>query len=241
MPPELKNRIVVNENSYNSKKPVVTKSRPEQKYWSFSFKYFREIEYFGVGDKNASWFISVLDKLKDMCNYDIDSFLANATIKQASRYHKINWEQKNIPLAREDFNWIDKSIIQNDDEFPFVQFQISKSLGRVVGFWYESIFYIVILDPMHNIQPAKSYNYAVDKTKIADNDYTSLLMDIDKIRRISCNHDCNIYKELCLIPTKMNTSNFYYFSLEDDYYAEFTEKIKDKSITELIELGIASL
>jgi hypothetical protein len=42
---------------------------------------------------------------------------------------------KNIPIQRIDFDWIERKILENEDEYPFLQFQVSTALGRVVGFF----------------------------------------------------------------------------------------------------------
>ena len=47
-----------------------------------------------------------------------------------------------------------------------MQFSITKSTGRIVGYFDRdsSIFHIVLLDPEHNIQPAKKTNYQIQPT-----------------------------------------------------------------------------
>lgn len=239
MPLDSRNRVVTN-NLSNSNKPVLN-NKPKEglENWSFSFKYFKQIDKFGIGNKDASWFTSMLERLKDLSKYNIDNFISNSQLKDTLRYHTINWDQTNIPVKRKDFDWLPKDIVVNDDEFPFYQFQISTGTGRIVGFWLDNVFNIVVLDPMHNIQPSKKFNYFVYPTKTVESEYNSLLADIDNLKKYKCSNDCNLHLELCKIPTNSD-KNFYHFSLDDDYHIALSEKIKNKSITDLIELGLLS-
>lgn len=113
-----------------------------------------------------------MDKLTELSKKDIKDFVANGTGKDTWRYHPISWMQENIPVQREDLDWVHKDYLENKEEYPLLQFQISKSLGRVVGFWDEfQIFNIVLLDPLHNIQPSKDYNYRVNYCSPLDSEY----------------------------------------------------------------------
>ena len=118
-------------------------------------------------------------------------------MSNAWRYHRINWNQKNIPIAIQDLDWVPKEYRNNSDEYPLVQFQISKSLGRIVGFWDEdNIFNVVLLDPLHNIQPAKSHGYRVDPCSPLSCDYTSLLNEINGKAEACSVPGCGVMKEL---------------------------------------------
>ena len=168
-------------------KPVVGHINKENS-WSFSFKYFEQIRYFGLGDADGNWFIALLERLKDLSSQKVDYLLSNYTARDAYRFHPIDWGAKNIPMQCRDFDWIDKNILENEDEYPFLQFQVSTALGRVVGFFDENHkhFYIVLLDHKHNIQPSKKNNYTVNDTTIMYCDYSSFLMEIDKIKGLKC-------------------------------------------------------
>lgn len=224
-----------------SKKPVLGKDIKDQLTWSFSFKYFNQTDYFGLGETDAKWFVSVIERLRDLGKEDIDTFIKDHRIKDANRYHKINWDATNIPIKRDEINWVDKIIIENEEDYPFFQFQVSKGLGRVIGFWKEdySAFFIVLLDPKHNMQPSKYFNYKVDDTSILPCEYTSLLCDIDEIRGIKCsNIECDCRKKLDNLPTNLNRGRFVYFQLDEDFYNEFIQVTKNKSIREIIENGL---
>lgn len=227
----------------DTKTPILGNVK-DQLTWSFSFKYFKQIEYFGLGESDTKWFVSVLNRLRDLGKENIDNFLKDHRLKETNRYHKINWDAKNIPLQRDQIDWIEKDIIENEEDYPFMQFQVSTGLGRVIGFWKEnySLFYIVLLDPRHNMQPSKNFNYKVDNTTILPCEFSSLLTDIDDLRKHLCNEkDCNCRKKLINIPTNVNRGNFVYFQLDDEYYSEFEKLSRTKSVREIIEAGLIYL
>lgn len=206
--------------------------------WAFSFKYFKQIDYFGIKEP-PSWFAALLERFHDLCSKNPNDFKANHREKIGYRYHEIDWAAENIPIKREDLNWIEEDILSNLVEFPFYQFQISKANGRIVGFWdvNPQIFHIVLLDPKHNIQPAGGkYNFRVDKTEILPCKYTSLLVEIDKLKSKRCFCEkCTFKTELSSLQDRFNSGNFVYFQLDDDFYQEFRNKTSDKSITEIVE------
>jgi hypothetical protein len=226
----------------NTKKPIIKDQK--KRLWSFSFKYFRQIDYFGIDGMQNKWFVSFLEKLHELSNYDVNLLTVNIPLKNANRYHIINWDAKNIPIKRNDIDWIEKEIIENEEDFPFFQFQLSKALGRIVGFWESdySTFNIVLLDPKHNLQPSKKYSYKVDNTSILECEYTSLLVDIDRVKGLQCSDvNCKCKAELNKIGTNLNRGNFVYFQIDDDYYYHFVEQTKHKSVKEIMEIGITAL
>ena len=44
----------------------LTNKKLPSKKWSFSFLYFKEIDYFGLSEEDNKWFIGVLNRLQDM-------------------------------------------------------------------------------------------------------------------------------------------------------------------------------
>lgn len=224
------------------KKPVVGQNKKDNN-WSFSFKYFEQIKNFGLGDTDSKWFVALLERLKDLSSQKVDYLLSNFTARDAYRFHPIDWGATNIPLQRKDFKWIDKNILENEVEYQFLQFQISTALGRVVGFFDENHdhFYIILLDHKHNLQPSKKFNYTVNDTTILYCEYSSFLMDIDKVKGISCPvEECRCKKEINQIPTKAGNGKFIYFNVDEEYYDELMKLTEHKSLKEIIENGIIS-
>ncbi len=235
-----KQPVLLGENK--TKQPIIKDQK--KRLWSFSFKYYRQIDYFGLDGMPNKWFVTLLDKFNELSKQDINAFSADYSLKIANRYHVIDWSAKNIPIKRDDINWIEKNIIDNEEDFPFYQFQLSKALGRVIGFWESdySSFNVVLLDPKHNLQPSKYFDYKVDKTAILECEYTSLLVDIDRIKGIQCEAlDCKCKLELNNLTTNLNRGNFVYFQVDDEYYYHFVEQTKDKSVKDIIEMGLIGL
>lgn len=128
-------------------------------------RFWQQPPYFGISDCDSGWFVSLLDRLCDMSSMELEEFLADRVAKSGVRFHAINWSAKNIPISKSDINWLGE---YGTDEYEFVQFHISKALGRVVGFFdEENTFQIVLLDPLHNIQPSKDYAYRIRATQVA--------------------------------------------------------------------------
>lgn len=148
-------------------------------FLTFSFKYFTQQEYFGIGDQDATWFANLFERIKDLSG-KTKAIIENPTDREAYRLHPIDWDAKNCPITINDLVSVPNNIKENAEEDFFWQFQLSKGTGRVVGFFNEDFtkFYIVLLDPKHNIQPSKDYGYSVDDTTIALTDYERIQMCI---------------------------------------------------------------
>jgi hypothetical protein len=166
--------------------------KPDAPRWLFSFRFWRQIEFFGLDRTPATWLVSVLDRLQQLSSKNVGDFIVDSAERDGWRYHKIDWEQPSIPVQREDLVWIDPLYLNNEDEFPLYQFQVSQTLGRVIGFWDENRYFnIVFLDPFHNMQPTKRTGYRVDPcgpleevaSECADN-------GCDKGKRLTGFNDC---------------------------------------------------
>jgi len=194
----------------------------------------------------SSWFVSFLDRLQDISNEEKEKFFKTLERKEEYRFHEINWQSKNIPIAKSDLNWLPKDYINNNEEYPFYQFHISKSLGRFVGFFDENdVFNIVLLDPLHNIQPSKDYEYKVDDCNKLNSSYELLLNKIKNIEFL-ISENCNDCKEKCPLLPQLNAilasndSHLVIFLHEDFYYSvhEIINNGQCSSIGELFEYGV---
>lgn len=138
---------------------------PQKEKWVFSFRFWRQIDNFQIGDVPHNWFVSLLNRLAEMSRIDKEDIFRDTVMQDAIRFHVIDWDAKNVPLKRADIDWLEKDILDNEAEFPFYQFHVSKALGRIVGFFDENqIFNIVLLDPNHNLQPSKFNDYRIRPT-----------------------------------------------------------------------------
>lgn len=118
-----------------------------EKSFSFSFACFdRTHELFNLGDSTSDgvvsgkWFLDFLDCLKSVSNKSIME-LKNSL----HDLHPINWSKTNTDPP-------DSNI-----QYEYWQFRINKSKGRIIGFLIDGIFYIVWLDPHHNLTDSEGY------------------------------------------------------------------------------------
>lgn len=122
----------------------------------FSWRLFdRNHEYFNVGKCEESWFISLLDGLRDISRMTVGEFRQHSE-RRGLRVHSHNWQR-----ATAKFNMPGDWFEQNKENC--LQFSVSKAKGRVHGILIDNIFYIVWLDPYHNLYPPKERNRQVAK------------------------------------------------------------------------------
>ena len=95
------------------------------------------------GVVSGKWFLDLLDCLKSVSNRNIHDL-------RTSMYdlHPVDWRNANVapPL--------------NSEQLEYWQFRINKSRGRIIGFKIDNIFYIVWLDPHHNLSDSEGYGTA---------------------------------------------------------------------------------
>ena len=232
-------------NPPTANKPVV--ESVGEKKWTFSFQYWKQVEFFGLDKSSSSWFVSLIEKLKDLSEKEVKNFVSSGSDRDAWRYHNINWNQKNIPLRREDLDWLEKGYRENEAEYPIVQFQISRALGRVVGFWDENgVFNILLLDPLHNIQPSKSHGYKVDSCSPLSCNYSTLLFSIDTLTNGSycSSSDCGYQQQLKDLSTNKVYTNVVMHFLDDEKIKEVDRLIEDNKVSderEIFEMGMLFL
>lgn len=111
---------------------------------SFSFRYYQdEKDKFSIGGRDAKYLASLLRRLRDLSQLNAQEIINNQS--KTLRCHGIVWKNTTEPNG---FG------IPNEAELVNVpyQFQISANeYGRVHGFFSENVFYIVWLDPDHNL------------------------------------------------------------------------------------------
>lgn len=147
------------------KKALSRSQLRENQRWSFSFRFFQEMKNFGLdsGQVSKKWTLSVIYRLQELSKLTVAAVTEDRDLMDGTlRIHNINWNQKNIPIKREDLTSIDADYLQNPVEFPIMQIAVSKAEGRLIGFFDEdNSFQIVLLDPLHNAQPSKFNGYKV--------------------------------------------------------------------------------
>ncbi len=126
----------------------VAKQRAQEKL-QFSFKFLNnEHEAFNLGSIEkrerpicSEWFVSLLLSLKEISNIN-----RNELITQRQHYDAHGFEWGKLDYK---FDFTDEFL----DQVECMQFRLSSSKGRVHGFVIGNTFYIVWLDPHHNLYP----------------------------------------------------------------------------------------
>lgn len=211
---------------------------------SFSFLYFRQIDLLGVGNGSQGWHIGLLERLSTFGSMTLDELLNENAGSKSLRCHPIDWSAKNVPITRNDLNWLPADILGNEAEFPMIQLPISIGTGRIVGFFNRdsSVFHIVLLDSSHNIQPSKYDNYQLQPTTIGLSQYDELLNKLDNIKKIvkDCQHrECKLHSRIEEIESLHD--NIIYTGLDKSIYEAYKEVLSKHTLQEIIETGIMEL
>ena len=121
-----------------------------EKSFSFSFACFdRSHDLFNLGDTTADkvvsgkWFLDLMDCFKSVSNMTSDELK-----KSMHDLHPIDWSKANAKPP------------QCEEQHEYWQFRINKSKGRVIGFLIRGIFYVIWLDPHHNLTDSEGYGTA---------------------------------------------------------------------------------
>ncbi|MEG4213565.1 hypothetical protein [Microcoleus sp. S13_B4] len=111
---------------------------------SLSFRYYQDDkDKFSIGGRDAKYLASLLRRLRDLSQLNAQEIINNQS--KSLRCHGIIWLDTTEPNG---FGIPNEDILIN---IPY-QFQISANeYGRVHGFFSENVFYIVWLDPEHNL------------------------------------------------------------------------------------------
>jgi hypothetical protein len=111
---------------------------------SFSFRYYQDDrDKFSIGGRDAIYLASLLRRLRDLSQLNAKEVINDRS--KSLRCHGIVWQNTTEPNG---FGIPNEAMLVN---VPY-QFQISANeYGRVHGFFSENVFYIVWLDPDHNL------------------------------------------------------------------------------------------
>lgn len=114
--------------------------------FSFSFSCLdRSHEFFNLGGNSkdgtvgGKWFLRLLDCLKSVSGKTVEELS-----KSTHDFHRVDWDKANVrcPTSNQAEYW---------------QFRIDKSHGRVIGILIDAVFYVVWLDPYHNLSDSEGY------------------------------------------------------------------------------------
>lgn len=160
----------------------LTNTPVEESGVSFSFRFFKQTENFGISGKTDVWMSGLLEQLRLVSGKSADELVTDLNLKEGLRMHPLDLYSGKTALSEKDFDNIPKRFQPNAQDCPIMQFQISKANGRVIGFFNEnhSVFYIVYLDPNHNAQLSKFSGYKIREIKPCLSEIDDLMAKIAK-------------------------------------------------------------
>lgn len=112
---------------------------------SFSYKFLQtNVDKFSFRSRDSSYLVAFLERLRDLSGLTALDLKTNRS--NSVRCHPIDWAD----TSENGFG------IPNEDQLVDTPYQFSLSAnkhGRVHGFFIEDVFYIVWLDPDHQLYP----------------------------------------------------------------------------------------
>lgn len=112
---------------------------------SFSFEALETTEYFNLDGTCVNWSLELLNMLKDVSSIKKEDLLNGSYAKSKYRVH--SHENAAPPSKMPDG-------VELKDCY---QIRISKSKGGIHGVFNGNIFYVIWLDPLHNMYPDDRY------------------------------------------------------------------------------------
>lgn len=165
----------------------ISKLRKEKIVFSFHFLDSND-ELFNGGGTEVNWYLQLLYNIKEISNLTRDKFFAQ---RQHYDVHQLKWGKPNYSRRR--FNIAEQTIAQIDPADQ-VQFRLSSSGGRVHGFFVYNTFYVIWLDPHHNLDvddrfggphyysaPLTPYRQLEMEKNQLQEEYDRLYSEVDKI------------------------------------------------------------
>lgn len=211
---------------------------------SFGFSYFRQIDLFGLNRSSLSWAVSFLERLSALSQEQWDSFVDNPAKRDSLRFHEIDWDAEAIPIKKSEIDWLPRDYA-NNPEYPFYQFHVSKALGRFTGFRDENgVFQIVLLDPLHNLQPTSVYDYRVRPCGPLEGHFDTLRATLDRaLQSAKCTSvECELAAELQKL--QIDDAQILLVRLSDgdvETARDLLGRGKCKSLYEVFERGLLEL
>ncbi|MBU4512930.1 hypothetical protein KKD19_06890 [Patescibacteria group bacterium] len=115
---------------------------------SFNFRRMRsDGDKFKYCDKDSRYFLKLVERLRDVCH--LTPLELKTSRSSSLKCHQINFADSRC--TEDGFGFNSQDIDDNG-----WQFEISQNEhGRIHGFFLENIFYVVWLDPKHELYPGK--------------------------------------------------------------------------------------
>lgn len=174
-----------------TRKQSITTKRPtsgDKSRFVYSFRYFKQIEGFGLSTVNMNWVAALLERLADLSGQPIGELFGDQRAQDQLRFHAIPWGRKNLSKDLDDLDWVPKQY-RDADQVAWFQFSVSKARGRVIGFFANPaegdrlffVFYVVLLDPEHALDPVDGHE--VRNCSPVESSYSVLLQAVMDIIR----------------------------------------------------------
>lgn len=132
-------------------RPIKANADTRNDLLCFSFK-FLDLDHadFHCKDREPGYFHKMLERMKYLSGMRVDE-LMNARPNATLRFHRIDWQNDRVSVKSFGIRgW------EECDEDAW-QFSISANEhGRVHGFLIDNVFYVVWLDPDHQLYPGKA-------------------------------------------------------------------------------------
>ena len=138
----------------------------------FSFEAYDKTEYFSLDGTCQNWAAELIDMMQDVSTHTVAELTSGKYSKYRVHDHR---SVKKCPSQ------LPKGVALKD----MYQIRISKSKGAIHGVFRENIFYVIWLDPLHNMYPDDKYGglRKVRKTSTCCKDRDEKLKDLqDKLR-----------------------------------------------------------
>ena len=133
--------------------PVQTEFKTHDDGIKFSFEALEQTEYFSLDGTCPNWSHDLFEMLRDVSGHTVKDMVSGGYQR---KYRVHNHEKANPPSKLPD------GVALKD----IYQIRISTSKGGIHGVFNENIFYVIWLDPFHNMYPNDHFG-GLRKTKPA--------------------------------------------------------------------------
>ncbi|MDX2271052.1 MAG: hypothetical protein NW237_03760 [Cyanobacteriota bacterium] len=127
--------------------PIKATAPPSFQGVSFSFRYLDSHHpKFSVNHKDIHYLIALLERWRSLCSQT--ALELKQSRSPALRCHPIDWDDPKV--SESSFG------IPNQEQLVDIPYQIAISAnehGRLHGFFIKEVFYVVWMDPDHNLYP----------------------------------------------------------------------------------------
>ena len=142
----------------------------QNKEIDISFRFFdRTHKAFNLAKIEADWYLTLIDTLKDFCNRSFNN------LSKVPKYDYHDWTVKPP-------KYLIKDLYPDLEQQEQIQIRLDRVKGRIHGFFVDHIFYIIWLDPEHNMTDIDGYeperDYPPPKTS-----YELILDDLVRLRK----------------------------------------------------------